>query len=111
RVHPTNVVVIVVLVAPNEAAALVAITSDGLEGNGQFDVLVVRVLRDTDVEHSARTLGGLGQHIAALGRRGCIRHDLPYTPFPLACFIRLPTPGDFAEVVLAESEGAHLGFA
>jgi hypothetical protein len=46
-IHAADVVVVIVLIAPDEPASLVLFAGNGLEGNGKRYVLVFGVLCDT----------------------------------------------------------------
>jgi hypothetical protein len=107
-IHAADVVVVVVLVAPNEASALIAFARDRFERNAQFDILVVGVLGHTDVEDAAGALGNLGQRQAALGGSRLILHQLPYAPFALSGLLGLSTGGHSTDILLREFECAFL---
>src|SRR5262245_60884763 len=77
RVEAGDVIVVWVLVAPDEAAALILVSFHRLEVHAQLDILVVAVPHDAEVKERARSLRGLGEHQAALGRGGVIGYDLP----------------------------------
>src|SRR5262249_3634900 len=108
--HPADVVVVGVLEAPDEAAALVGVAGNRLEGDRKDHILVVGVLGYTDVEDPAGTLGELGQSDPTF-RRGCVILDhSPVAAFALAGLLDFPASRDLADIVLAEWEGAHLAF-
>src|SRR5581483_10655887 len=96
RVHSGDVVVVVVLVAPDQTAALVVQALHRLEGHTRLNVLEAGLAGDADVEHGRGAVGRLGEDVAVAGRRGDVFDDAPDAPLAGAGAVGHPAGGDFA---------------
>src|SRR5262249_17884828 len=104
----SDVVVVGVLIAPDDAAALVLLALDRLEGDHDLDILEACIIRDAEVEHVAGAFRGLGQNQTRLGRRRLIGNHFPATAFALAGLVALTSGGALPVVVLARTESPGL---
>src|SRR5262249_27055810 len=112
RVHASNVIIVGVLVAPDDAAPLVVLAPDRLRGNDDLAMLEAGVIHHAEVEDPFRALGRLGQDIAFLGRRGVIGHHFPDTAvLALVGLVGLPTGRNLTDVALGEPEAAGFPLA
>src|SRR6266852_4284544 len=109
RVHAADVVVVVVLEAPDKTASLIRVTGNRLESHTKLHVRVPAVVHDTDVEDAAGTLGGLGERIACFGRRRIVRDDFPDTAFALAGLLGLPAGRHLADILSGKAEAPRYG--
>src|SRR5262249_14166360 len=107
RVHAGDVVVVGVLVAPHQAAALVLLALHRLERHRRLDVLEAGFVRDTEVEESSSVVRGLGQDEARPGWGRIVGHDLPDARAP-ARLGGLPAGRDLTDIVLAELDSSLL---
>src|SRR5260370_22560669 len=108
RVHARDVVVVRVLGAPDDSAALVFLALDRLEMNTDFPVLEAAVLRNAQIEDFLGTGSGLGQGEARLGRGASVRHHFPHAALPFVRWGCLPGAWHLSQVAFYKTETAFL---
>jgi len=99
RVHAGDVVVVGILVAPDDAAALVLLALVRLEAHGRFHVLVeLGVLGTQTLNRETGAGGGLGEDVARLAWGRCVLDDLPDAPLAPCRCVCLPAGGDLVRL-------------
>ena len=99
RVVARDVVVLRILGPPDQTAATVDLTGDGLELDAQVDVLVARPLRQRDVERRVFVLGFLVEDVVI-----AVQGDLPLADLAgetlgdLAGLVRFKAPGSLGSL-------------